>query len=142
MLNVLYQHSKNRFIKWECNYCSYFIKADRISTAVSDIGRTGGIVPPPVSVSSSVSQGASSGRMPLRPYHTPQQTIYPWVWLFFWIMMQIQKLKHLLELHVIINDQIIIKLPGIQWWHFWSLWIAKPFRFIRILRYAQHWLTI
>ena len=54
------------------------LKVDRISTAVSDMGRSGsGIVPPPTSVSSSASQGAVSGRMTLRPYHPPQQTIYP-----------------------------------------------------------------
>lgn len=52
-------------------YFSLFLKVDRIST---DIGRSGG--PPPTSTPSSVSQGVS-GRMTLRPYHPPQQTIYP-----------------------------------------------------------------
>ena len=47
-------------------------KVDRISTSVSDMGRAG--VPPPTSVSSS---GSVTGRMTLRPYHPPQQTIYP-----------------------------------------------------------------
>ena len=48
------------------------LKVDRISTSVSDMGRAG--VPPPTSVSSS---GSVTGRMTLRPYHPPQQTIYP-----------------------------------------------------------------
>ena len=45
-------------------------KVDRISTSVSDMGRAG--APPPTS-----SSGSVTGRMTLRPYHPPQQTIYP-----------------------------------------------------------------
>ena len=65
----------NNLIMYKHKYFNFkfvVFKVDRISTSVSDMGRAG--VPPPTSVSSS---GSVTGRMTLRPYHPPQQTIYP-----------------------------------------------------------------